>query len=67
MDYEKLCCDQLGETSASIRERVQTAREIQNKLAHRYPILLVDRIVQIVEGKRIVGLKNFILLNNQHN
>jgi len=35
------------------------AREIQNKLAHRYPILLVDRIVQIVEGKRVVGLKNF--------
>jgi len=35
------------------------AREIQSRLAHRYPILLVDRIVQIVEGKRIVGLKNF--------
>lgn len=35
------------------------AREIQNRLLHRYPILLVDRILQVTEGKRIVGLKNF--------
>lgn len=27
-------------------------------LPHRYPILLVDRILQIELGKRIVGLKN---------
>lgn len=35
------------------------AKEIQERLLHRYPILLVDRILQVVEGKRIVGLKNF--------
>ena len=29
MDYEKLSSDRLGESSASIRERVQAAREWQ--------------------------------------
>ncbi|NPB07474.1 MAG: 3-hydroxyacyl-ACP dehydratase FabZ [Aquificae bacterium] len=33
-------------------------REIMNILPHRYPILLVDRILELEEGKRIVGLKN---------
>jgi beta-hydroxyacyl-ACP dehydratase FabZ len=34
-----------------------TAREIQTILPHRYPFLLVDKIVE-QEGQRIVGLKN---------
>jgi beta-hydroxyacyl-ACP dehydratase FabZ len=33
-------------------------REIMKVLPHRYPMLLVDRILEIEEGKRIVGLKN---------
>ncbi|MEJ5339190.1 MAG: 3-hydroxyacyl-ACP dehydratase FabZ [Aquificaceae bacterium] len=33
-------------------------REIMEILPHRYPILLVDRIIEIETGKRIVGLKN---------
>jgi len=32
--------------------------EIMKVLPHRYPMLLVDRILEIEEGKRIVGLKN---------
>ncbi len=32
--------------------------EIQQILPHRYPFLLVDRILEIEPGKRIVGLKN---------
>jgi len=32
--------------------------EIQKILPHRYPFLLVDRIVEIEPRKRIVGLKN---------
>jgi len=32
--------------------------EIQRILPHRYPFLLVDRIVTLEPGKRIVGLKN---------
>ncbi len=33
-------------------------QEIMKILPHRYPILLVDKILEIEEGKRIVGLKN---------
>jgi len=32
--------------------------EIMNLLPHRYPFLLVDRILEIDPGKKIVGLKN---------
>lgn len=35
------------------------ARDVGKLLPHRYPLLLVDRILEIEEGKRIVGLKNF--------
>ncbi len=35
-----------------------TLEDIQNILPHRYPFLLVDRIVALDPGKRIVGLKN---------
>lgn len=34
-------------------------KEIHELLLHRYPMLLVDRILEIVEEERIVGLKNF--------
>ena len=32
--------------------------EIMKLLPHRYPMLLVDRILEIEPGKRIIGLKN---------
>jgi len=32
--------------------------QIQEILPHRYPFLLIDRIVEFTEGQRIVGLKN---------
>lgn len=35
-----------------------TVEEIQKLLPHRYPFLLVDRIVEYVAGERAVGLKN---------
>ena len=34
------------------------ADQIQTILPHRYPFLLVDRILEVEEGKRAVGLKN---------
>jgi beta-hydroxyacyl-ACP dehydratase FabZ len=37
------------------------AREIQGLLVHRYPFLFVDRILEMEEGKRIVGQKNFTI------
>jgi 3-hydroxyacyl-[acyl-carrier-protein] dehydratase len=33
-------------------------KEIMNILPHTYPFLLVDRIIEIEPGKRIVGIKN---------
>ncbi len=33
-------------------------QQIQGLIPHRYPFLLVDRIVEMVEGERAVGLKN---------
>lgn len=33
-------------------------REIMRVLPHRYPFLLVDRILEIEPGKRAVGIKN---------
>ncbi|GAB4439941.1 MAG: 3-hydroxyacyl-ACP dehydratase FabZ [bacterium] len=33
-------------------------KEIAQILPHRYPFLLVDRIVEFEKGKRIVGIKN---------
>ncbi len=33
-------------------------QEIMETLPHRYPFLLVDRIVEIEMGKRVVGIKN---------
>lgn len=31
---------------------------IENLLPHKYPMLLVDRILELVPGERVVGLKN---------
>ncbi|MDE2179222.1 MAG: 3-hydroxyacyl-ACP dehydratase FabZ [candidate division NC10 bacterium] len=33
-------------------------QQIQELLPHRYPFLLVDRILEVEPGKRVVGLKN---------
>ncbi len=33
-------------------------KEIQEVLPHRYPFLLVDRILELDLGKRVVGIKN---------
>jgi 3-hydroxyacyl-[acyl-carrier-protein] dehydratase len=35
-----------------------TIEQIQTILPHRYPFLLVDRIVELVPGERAVGVKN---------
>ena len=54
-------------TVTLVREMVRAARkekgmytieDIMKVLPHRYPFLLVDRILEIEEKKRIVGLKN---------
>jgi beta-hydroxyacyl-ACP dehydratase FabZ len=36
-------------------------KEIFERIPHRYPFLLVDRILEIEVGKKIVGIKNVTL------
>ncbi|ANE48860.1 hypothetical protein SY83_10850 [Paenibacillus swuensis] len=33
-------------------------KQIQEIIPHRYPFLLIDRILEVEDGKRAVGLKN---------
>lgn len=35
-----------------------TVNDIMKILPHRYPFLLVDRIIELEQGKRCVGIKN---------
>jgi len=39
-------------------KKVLGIEEIMKVLPHRYPFLLVDRILELERGKRVVGLKN---------
>lgn len=39
-------------------------REVMRFLPHRYPFLLVDRVVAYVDGQRITGLKNVTFNEN---
>jgi beta-hydroxyacyl-ACP dehydratase FabZ len=32
--------------------------DIEEIIPHRYPMLLVDRVVEVVDGEKIVGIKN---------
>ena len=34
------------------------AQELQTLIKHRYPFLLVDRILEVEEGRKAVGIKN---------
>lgn len=45
-------------TETSRTEPVMDIQQIFEFLPHRYPMLLVDRILEVEEGTRIVGLKN---------
>jgi UDP-3-O-[3-hydroxymyristoyl] N-acetylglucosamine deacetylase / 3-hydroxyacyl-[acyl-carrier-protein] dehydratase len=48
----------LGEKPEEGRRTVYGIEEIMRVLPHRYPFLLVDRILEIEENKRVVGIKN---------
>lgn len=37
---------------------IMDVREILRRLPHRYPMLMVDRVVEFEPGKRAVGIKN---------
>lgn len=43
---------------------VYNINDIQNILPHRYPMLLIDKIIELDEGQRAVGIKNLTM--NEH-
>ena len=45
-------------TTESTSSRIMDVEDIMKVLPHRYPFLLVDRILEIEPGKRVVGVKN---------
>jgi UDP-3-O-[3-hydroxymyristoyl] N-acetylglucosamine deacetylase/3-hydroxyacyl-[acyl-carrier-protein] dehydratase len=45
-------------TLAAKETRMLGIEDITKVIPHRYPFLLVDRIVELEEGKRVVGIKN---------
>jgi beta-hydroxyacyl-ACP dehydratase FabZ len=50
--------------SPEAAKMVYSITDIMKLLPHRYPFLLVDRILELERGKRIVGLKN-VTINEQ--
>lgn len=57
--------DTLEAQSTPEPKKTFTSEEIQNLLPHRYPFLLVDRIIDYVPGKVAVGVKN-VTINEPH-
>ncbi|MFA6078723.1 MAG: 3-hydroxyacyl-ACP dehydratase FabZ [Candidatus Omnitrophota bacterium] len=47
----------MGAEAVDIKGKVLDINKIQKILPHRYPFLLVDRIIEVTE-KRVVGIKN---------
>src|SRR5690242_14119217 len=48
----------MKELATSDSSRIMDVEDIMKVLPHRYPFLLVDRILEIEAGKRVVGVKN---------
>ncbi|KYD19830.1 hypothetical protein B4135_0729 [Caldibacillus debilis] len=47
-----------GNQDGEGERRMYDIQEIQKVIPHRYPFLLIDKILEVEEGKRAVGLKN---------
>lgn len=39
-------------------EKMYDIQEIMNLLPHRYPFIMVDRILELIPGEKVVALKN---------
>lgn len=48
-----------------LKEPLDDIRSIMEMIPHRYPILLVDRLLEFEHGERAVGLKN-VTFNEPH-
>ncbi|HEX4955937.1 MAG TPA: 3-hydroxyacyl-ACP dehydratase FabZ [Thermoanaerobaculia bacterium] len=47
--------------SENAETTVRDIRWIMSILPHRYPLLLVDRVVELIPEKRLVAIKNFTI------
>lgn len=47
------------------KNEISNIKQIMDMIPHRYPILLVDRLIEFESGKRAVGLKN-VTMNEPH-
>ena len=54
----------MSEENKTLAEPIDVVK-IMEMIPHRYPILLVDRIIDYVEGESAVGLKN-VTMNEPH-
>ena len=48
----------MKDLTTSEASRIMDVEDIMKVLPHRYPFLLVDRILELEPGKRVVGVKN---------
>jgi len=48
----------MGDTTNKTDEILMDVTEIRRFLAHRYPFLLVDRVIQFESGKSLTAIKN---------
>lgn len=48
----------------SAQPAVLDINEIMNRLPHRFPFLLVDRIIEYVPGQYAIGIKNVTVNDN---
>ncbi len=56
---EKVPKKEMEEIQKRIKtEKILNIREIQKILPHRYPFLLVDRVMELEEDRKAVGIKN---------
>jgi len=50
--------DTMKDLTTTETSRIMDVEDIMKVLPHRYPFLLVDRILELDPGKRVVGVKN---------
>jgi len=58
VDYEKLSGDRLGETSESIRKRVQAARDVQNQRFVDVPDIICNADMHVGEIRQFCKLQD---------
>jgi 3-hydroxyacyl-[acyl-carrier-protein] dehydratase len=45
-------------TASAVRQLPLEAAQIMEIIPHRYPFLLIDRVIELEEGRRVVAIKN---------